>query len=75
MDNVKITYEYVPFNEAVPKPNKDIVPVVRCKNCKHRYNSIHCPIALIADLLKDTKVFEYKVDDDWFCGDGKRRSE
>ena len=32
--------DYVPFKEAVPKPNKDLVEVVRCKECKHNYNKV-----------------------------------
>ena len=52
-----------------------IKELVRCKDCKNRYDSMLCPIALIADLLHDTRVFQYKVGDDWFCADGERRTE
>lgn len=47
--------------------------LIRCKDCKHRGYSMYCPVALIVDLLKDTRVFEYKVSDDWFCADGERK--
>lgn len=51
----------------------NMVEVVRCKECKHKGDSLYCPVALIADLLKDTRVFTYKVTDEWFCADGERK--
>ena len=43
----------------------DAVPVVRCKNCKHRFEEIdYCPMI---DL--------HIKDDDWYCADGERREE
>ena len=49
--------------------------LVRCKDCKHIGDSLNCHVALIADLLKDARVFTYKVTDDWFCADGVKRDE
>lgn len=49
--------------------SKDAVPVVRCKDCKNRrmdtmsFSTHWCPIRA-----------EY-VDDDFFCADGKRRTD
>ena len=42
-------------------------PLVRCKDCKHRYNGC-C-------YNKETKRinFTIEVPDDWFCADGERR--
>ena len=63
------------LNRYVNGFSKDTVVPVRCKDCKKRYDSMQCPVAFIADMLKNTKVFEYKVDDDWFCADGKRKDD
>ena len=59
--------------EKLKEPFKDVVSVTRCKECKHRGDSLNCPVALIADLLKGTRIFTYEVTDEWFCADGKRR--
>lgn len=50
-------------------PSADVVEVVRCKDCKRSYS---CPGGLVCSygLLVDTIVEE-----DFFCADGKRRSE
>ena len=40
-------------------PAADVVEVVRCKDCKHRFNYDICA---------------YRGDD-WFCGYGERRSD
>ena len=68
-------------NEKLKRKNEDLEErlaivspdVVYCKDCKKRYDSMNCPIALIADLLKNTRVFEYKVSDNWFCADGEQK--
>ncbi len=39
---------------------KDMVEVVRCKDCKH-YMTIHCTCDGCC------------ISDDWFCADGERR--
>ena len=49
--------------------------VVRCKDCKHRNNSLLCPVALLAETVMKTRVFDFKVSDDWFCADGERRAD
>lgn len=54
-------------------PTIDAVPVVRCKDCTHRNNSLYCPIALLAETVMKTKVFDFKVSDDWFCADGEKK--
>ena len=46
--------------------------VVRCKDCKHRNNSLLCPVALLAETVMKTRVFDFKVSDDWYCADGER---
>ena len=56
---------------------EDVVPVVRCKDCKHR------PTGTDRDDLKfpDDKCpcqcedfwYSWKSADDWFCGNGERK--
>ena len=53
----------------------NMVEVVRCKDCKHRNNSLFCPVALLAETVMKTRVFDFKVSDDWFCADGERRAD
>lgn len=43
----------------------DVVPVVRCKNCKNKGNEDFCPLLSMA---------QYTEDDD-FCSYGERRAE
>lgn len=70
MNEVKITREYVPFDEAVPKANQNLVEVVRCKDCVHQYYD-----------LKDGRIVCGNVDGGeihpaaWFCADGERRTD
>lgn len=45
--------------------DSDLVPVVRCKDCKHR-NGYECNHI----MLGNTKC---GVTDDWFCADGERK--
>lgn len=40
---------------------KDLVEVVRCKDCKFRFD-LHCPLDV-----------DHKQAPDWFCADGKRK--
>lgn len=46
---------------------KDMVEVVRCKNCKHRLTS-QCPCQCTGD-----PYYSWDPDDEWFCADGKRK--
>ena len=45
--------------EKLKEPFKDVVSVVRCKNCKSR---LKCD-------------YWIENGDDWFCADGKRKEE
>ena len=47
------------------KKGKDIVPVVRCRDCKYRH-TLDC-IAEAAGIKN--------VPGNWFCGDGARRED
>ena len=47
-------------------PAADVRPVVRCRDCKHRFitpNGWHCPYA------------EWGIEDDDFCSCGEKREE
>lgn len=61
-------------------PAVDAAPVVRCKDCKHRptitrgtdgdtvtFPDWRCPFRC------DDGWYNWYPDDDWFCGNGKRR--
>lgn len=44
---------------------KDMVEVIRCKDCKHYHKGFGCDL-LQKPILKG---------DDWFCADGRREAE
>lgn len=58
-------------------PTIDAVPVVRCKDCKHR-NKKKCPLVMVRLDVKTNgtikEVLEQNyVDEDFWCKDGKRK--
>lgn len=59
-------YEYVLVTDIDRAQTIDAVPVVRCKDCKHRHKTT-CPF-LIANAYKSS------ADND-FCSRGKRKGE
>ena len=55
----------------VLKPNVDAVPVVRCRDCKHRDpEDKKCDYGGMA-----VQGLFFPRPDDWFCADGERRDE
>ena len=55
--------------EVDTAPTVDAVPVVRCRDCKHRDpedKKCDCGHAILWQLPRD---------DDWFCADGERRDD
>ena len=44
-------------------PTIDAVPVVRCQDCKYRFDSIRCQ--MYSEGMK--------TPDSWYCADGERR--
>ena len=55
--------------EKLKEPFKDVVSVVRCKDCKHRD-----PEDRKCDCGHDIQ-WQLPRPDDWFCADGKKRTE
>ena len=47
------------------KPLDNVVRVVRCKDCKHRWHSINCQ--MYSEGMK--------TPDDWYCADGEQRDD
>ena len=60
------------LNRFVNGFSRDAMPVVRCKDCKHRGNSEKCVLSAISEE-KDCPLFILDNRGDWFCADGKQR--
>ena len=82
-DNVPAPYEDAVFakedclTEVYAAPTVDAVPVVRCRDCIHRYTE-NCPMFFHASYWHEG--YEEYVDDDtdhteddYFCAEGKRK--
>lgn len=52
----------------------DVVPVVRCKDCKHRGNFGVCPMAHIGSGDPPYDVDEDYTKDDGFCDRGESKN-
>lgn len=53
-------------------PTIDAVPVVRCRDCKHRYDDGYCEVW--ADAFYYWEECD-EVPEDMFCGHGERRND
>lgn len=53
--------------EKMVEPLMDVEPVIRCKDCKHRYHSVECP------CQSYDHFYSWMPADDWFCKKGKRK--
>lgn len=53
-------------------PTIDAVPVVRCRDCKHRYDDGYCEVW--GDSFYYWEEFD-EVPEDMFCGHGERRND
>jgi hypothetical protein len=58
-------------------PEVDAVPVVRCKDCKNRDNTVLCPIAHFLCYCNALNVYERNIyaPDDFFCANGERKED
>lgn len=72
--------KYIEFSP--PLVNKNLIEVVRCKNCKHRPKEPDCTeIGGLGIKFPDSRCpcqcgdgyYSWYPDDDWFCGNGERR--
>ncbi|MBR5878415.1 MAG: hypothetical protein IKY91_02600 [Akkermansia sp.] len=53
-------------------PSADVVPVVRCKDCKHYYRPLQWPVEYTKGLC-DVELFERRVHPDDLCSYGERK--
>lgn len=73
---------FVPVEFINDAPTIDAVPVVRCKECKHRivnehfgengYVKLKAVCTLCSDMYEPGRNAE---DDDWFCADVEREDD
>ena len=61
----RVTRQIVPYDEAVPKPNKNLAEIVRCKDCKFWNNN--------GIITKCEKHIGNGYPGDWFCADGEKK--
>ena len=74
----------VDANDIMRFPAEDAVPIVRCKDCKHRpkrleevggegfnleFPDYKCPCQC------DDGWYNWMPDDNWFCGNGERKEQ
>ena len=66
-DRAQYEKGYEDAKKRLKTPAVDAVPVVRCKDCKHSYDSVGgrcCAHGVCVDCV---------VSDDFYCADGERR--
>ena len=62
-------------------PSIDAVPVIRCKDCKHRpsgtgaNHDLEFPDDVCSCQCADDYWYSWMPKDDWFCADGERKEE
>lgn len=55
-------------------PVADVVAVVRCKECQHRYSTYDCPMRRIVAPAEGLMYYEDFTTDEGFCDRGERRT-
>lgn len=55
-------------------PVADVVAVVRCKECQHRYSTYDCPMRKIIVPVEGMMYYEDFTTDEGFCDRGERRT-
>lgn len=74
--NADGAYGYVDVKQIADAPTVDAVPVIRCRECKHRYTE-NCPMYFHDSYWHDG-YFDYidydtdNTEDDYFCPKGER---
>lgn len=66
----QVTWSAVPVMNIITAPTVDAVEVVRCRECKHRYNGKDCTHPL---LLSYSFGAIRNVKDNDFCSYGERK--
>lgn len=57
-------------------PAADVVEVVRCKDCKHRYSAVsNMAIDGNETWRHECLINRIPIRLDWFCADGRRRTD
>ena len=75
--NADGAYGYVDAKQIADAPTVDAVPVIRCRECKHRYTE-NCPMYFHDSYWHDG-YFDYidydtdNTEDDYFCPKGERK--
>ena len=66
-----VSHGVVHYEDIMAQPTVDAVPVIRCKDCIHRYST--CPMITV---FPDGTV-SFRAQDDWFCfmGEGKKNEK
>lgn len=73
-DNDSAANEDLAIVEMIKEmPVVDAVPVVRCKECKHRGDSDRCPLKHLAYTTDEGYFFADYTLDDSFCSFGKKK--
>lgn len=75
-------YDTNAFLDSIDQaPTADVVEVVRCRDCKYRYDDL-CPMYYVEEILWDDGgwtetdyVTHDLTNDDGFCDKGERRAE
>lgn len=64
----------VELNDLDEVPAVDAVPVVRCKECQHRYSTYDCPMRKIVVPVEGQMYYEDFTTDEGFCDRGERET-
>ena len=78
---VKIIDEIDPFDSGwrayaiVQLHLLDTIDVVRCTDCKHLFDGEHNANCCEVLMEKAKWLIEITVDENWYCGDGERRTD
>lgn len=54
-------------------PSSDVVEVVRCKECKYRYQHECYGLVCLLDSSDPYDTSRNADDDNWYCADGERK--
>ena len=66
INNEETTEEDIDFNPPKKNTGRELVEVVRCKDCQYAQDGFECAIR---ELLEDNGEWT----PDWYCADGKRK--